>query len=166
MKRYLPLLFAAILLVACSSGVPALDPTPVPTAPVSAPTLSPSPVADSATSRPSPACGGFHLLVVNQTGSEIAVAINGARVAIVPPTQVIHVVQAGRATTSPGFGRVEIIEMFWGLPPLPWDVAVSRTIDRFVWVTHRFDRDAGEAARIDVTGTAPAIAFGSCGSLG
>lgn len=100
--------------------------------------------------RPSLACGGFHLLVVNRTSGGVLVWINEARITKLAPE-----------------AMVEIVEMFWRpeLPPLPWDVQISRQSDGAELLSRHFG--AGEeGAKLVVYDQNVDLALGPCGSFG
>jgi hypothetical protein len=101
-------------------------------------------------------------VVVNRTSSEIRVSINGAHVSTVPvsDTRVSH----EGTVTSPG--RVEIIQGIWGLPPLPWEVLITRVSDGVELASRHFTIDDGDEAELVVSDSPPALAFGPCGSFG
>jgi len=153
MKRWSALLLAMGLAVACASAGPAPNavttPTPTPTFAMPSPTPSPPPEA-IATPRPSLACGGFHLVVINRTPARVLVWINDARITDVAPEAMI-----------------EIVEMFWRpqLPSLPWDVQITRQSDGTQLLSRHFA--AGEeGAKLVVYDENTDLAFGPCGSFG
>ncbi|HJW21325.1 MAG TPA: hypothetical protein VJ506_02735 [Candidatus Limnocylindrales bacterium] len=59
---------------------------------------------------PSNACGGFHLKVVNQTGSRVQVALNGTWDTVIPDGTTLTI-NEGLSTPQP--------------PQLPWQVVIT-----------------------------------------
>src|SRR3990172_2489780 len=151
MKGWAVLLMAMGLTVGCASAGPAPQPLTTPTpSPSFAIQLMPSPPVGTATPRPSMACGGFHLVVINRTPGRVLVWINDARITDVAPEAMI-----------------EIVEMFWRpqLPLLPWDVQITRQSDGTELLSRHFA--AGEeGARLVVYDEGTDLAFGPCGSFG
>ena len=155
MKGLVALLVAVGLAAACASA--GLTPLSVatPTVPPSfaIPLLTPSPPNNPfipATPRPSMACGGFHLVVVNRTSGGVLVWINAARITDVAPE-----------------AMVEIVEMFWQpqLPSLPWDVQITRASDATNLVSRH--SDVGEdGAKLVLYDQNADLALGPCGSFG
>jgi hypothetical protein len=90
----------------------------------------------------SSACGGFHIAIVNGSGSEVAIVING---------QVVETLPADESADVSEWGNLHAGAM-------PWDLEVTRIPDGLVLLATRLTNDGSQGRRVRIESAPQSIA--------
>jgi hypothetical protein len=82
----------------------------------------------------SKACGGYHIVIDNGSGSEVAIVIAGQPIRNLPADQTADISEWGN----------------WHAGAMPWDVGVTRTSDGLVLLTVHLANDGSDGRRLRI----------------
>lgn len=80
------------------------------------------------------ACGGYHIVIDNGSGSEVAIEVNGQAITYLPRDQTADISEWGN----------------WHAGAMPWDVLVTRTSNGQALLTIHLTDDGSDGHRVRV----------------